>query len=108
MKFVIYTDYKAAAGEYDYKAIEAADLAEAIEIADSMWNEDVYLMRIMKKVGKVVKPYKAGYAFETYEAILCKRGTGWHRNTPENSEAPHRVNKNWLTNNKAEVWFETE
>lgn len=106
MKFVIYVDYKANP-RYDYTAIEAADLEEAIEIADKMWDSDtMYLMRIMKKVSKVITPYHADYKFETYEAILCKRNSGWHRNTAENSEGEHKVNKNWSTKYKDEIWYE--
>lgn len=114
MKFVIYKDYKSTAKHnpgWDYVAIEAADLEEAIEIADGMWEQEkdeLYLMRIMKKVGKIERPYHAGYVFETYEAALCRRSYGWHRNVQENSESQHRVHKNWLTNNKNEVWYEAE
>jgi len=110
MKYVIYTDYKANSPKsYNYEAIEAKTLEEAIEKADALWNaeaDSIYLMRIMKKVGKVETPYHAGYKFETYEAILCRRSYGWHRNTTENAEGSHRVNKNWLTNNRNEIWYE--
>ena len=107
MKFIVYFDNKAGhKNPYGYEEIEAKTLEEAIEAADKMWNEDRYLMRIMKKVGKIEKPYHAGYAFETYEAILCRRSYGWHRNTIENSESEHRANKCWLTSNRNEIWFE--
>ena len=109
MKFVICTDYKASYKPMtlEYEAIEAKTLEEAIEIADKMWNpETCYLMQIMKKVGKIEAPYHAGYKYETYEAILCRRSFGWHRNTAENCEGEHRVNKNWLTNDRNCVWYE--
>ena len=109
MKFVIYTDYKASYKPmtWDYKAIEAKTLEEAIETADKMWNpETCYLMNIMKKSSKVIVPYHAGYKYEEYTAILTKRSDNWHRTTKENGEQAHKVNKNWLTNDKNEVWYE--
>lgn len=113
-KFLIYKDYKAGAAVYpgySYTPIEAENLEEAIEIADQMWREegdDLYLMRIMKKAGAIVTPYKAGFKYETYEAILCRRSFGWHRNTIENSEGEHLVNKCWLTKDRNDIWYEIE
>lgn len=121
MKFVLYYDFYNAtaedrekeffgtcsAGEYAYEPIEAEDLLEAIEIADERWHEGIYLMRIMRKVGKIERPYHEGYAFETYEAVMCKRSYGWHRNDEKHSEGEHRVTKNWLTSNKDRIWFTT-
>ena len=108
-KYLLYTDYRANEGPacgYSYEAINAANIYEAIEIADRKFSERVYLMRIMEKVGKIETPYKAGYKYETYEATLCRRSYGWHRNTIENSESEHRATKNWLTNNKDCIWYE--
>lgn len=109
MKFVICVDYKASYKPLtlDWVAIEAKTLEEAIETADKMWNpETCYLMKIMKKVGKIEVPYHAGYKFETYEAILCRRSYGWHRNVAENGEGELRVTKNWLTKDRNDVWYE--
>lgn len=110
MKFIIYRDFRAGSDiPFEYIAIDATDIEEAIEIADKMWNackDNIYLMRIMKKTGKIETPYKAGYKFETYEAILCRRSHGWYRNTLENCEGAHKVNKCWLTNDKSEIWYE--
>lgn len=109
MKFVICTDYKASYKPLtlEYEAIEAKTLEEAIEIADKMWNPDTcYLMHIMKKSGKVVAPYHAGYKYEEYTAVLTKRSNNWHRTIKENCEAEFKVNKNWLTNDRNDVWYE--
>ena len=111
-KFVIYKDYKAGAPvfpTYSYTPIEAGSLEEAIEVADQMWSDEadnLYLMRIMKKAGSIVTPHLAGFKYEPYEAILCRRSFGWHRNTVENSEGRHVVNKCWSTKNRDTVWYE--
>lgn len=109
MKFIIYSDYRAdyKPMSVDYTEINAKTLEEAITVADQMWDaKKHYLMRIMKKTGKVITPYKAGYKFEEYTAILTRRSHGWHINNEENCEQEHKVNKNWLTANKNEVWYE--
>ena len=97
MKFLIYTDYKANEGPvcgYSYEPIEAKDILEAIEIADRKFSNRVYLMQIMQKVGKIEKDEIV--RIETYKAVLCRRSFGWHRNTKENSETEHIVEKNWI------------
>lgn len=107
MKFIVYIDYQTSYKPmgYDYKAIEAKTIEEAIETADKMWNPDTcYLMRIMKKSGKVEKNY--GYNSEEYTAILCKRSTNWHRNTTENGENEHKAKKFWMPKYKDETWYE--
>ena len=109
MKFLIYFDY---CGDYypgfRYLPIDAKTLSDAIITADQMWDSKKhYIMKIMERTSKVVTPYKAGYKFEEYTAILTKRRTGgWHMNNEENSEQEHKVNKKWLTTDKNCVWFE--
>lgn len=93
MKFVLYIDYKA---EYkpmycEYKTMNAKTLEDAIEEADKAWNENVYLARIMKKEGKTER--KDGCSVEKFNAVLCRRSFGWHRNTRENGESAHSANR---------------
>ena len=110
MKYTLYIDYKASVASwkdtnsYKYISMDAKNLEEAIAEADSLWNDSIYLMRIMKKEGKIGRA--DGAKFETYKAILCRRSYGWHRNTEENSESIHVVNKYWLVDNKAITWYE--
>ncbi len=109
MKFVIYTDYKASYKPmtYSYKAIEAKTIEEAIETADKMWNpETCYLMNIMKKTSKIMNHLDCPVKYEEYTAILTKRSDNWHRTTEQNSEREHKVNKFWLTSDKAHPWYE--
>lgn len=98
-RFAIYTDTRDM--NYSYTAIDANDIVEAMEIADKMWNENVYLMRIMSKVGKIEK--EEDYKVERYEATLCRRSHGWYRNTEENSETKH-IAKRCIAKNCE--WFE--
>lgn len=96
-RFVIYRDFKANEGSacgYSYETIEAADILEAIEIADRAFSKRIYLMRIMKKVGKIEKD-TCGWKKETYEAVLCRRSYGWHKNTAENAEGKHIVERHF-------------
>lgn len=104
--FVICTDYKA--GRHPeiallYEAVKAENIVEAMEIADSKWNDDVYLMQIMEKVGKVEK--EEDYKVERYEAKLCRRSNGWHPNKKAYSEMEHFV-KRCIA--KCGEWWETK
>lgn len=106
MKFVIYVDYQTSykPNEFLYKEIEAKTLEEAIETADKMWNPSWhYLMNIMKKSSKVIKG--DGFKYEEFTAIMTKRSTNWHRTTEKNGEQEHKVNHNWLSNNKSLDWW---
>lgn len=98
-KFTIYTDNKSMT--YSYELIEANDIVEAMEIADKMWNENVYLMRIMTKVGKIEK--EEDYKVERYEATLCRRNFGWYKNDKNHYETTH-VAKHCIA--KYGDWFE--
>lgn len=96
-KFVVYIDYVAGKGPkcgYSYELIDAADLLEAIRIADNKFSDRVYLMRIMEKQGKIrIDKESGGWKVETYKAILSRRSTGWHRNTIENAENEHTAER---------------
>lgn len=96
MTYALYIDNKAGipfmdGKTYCYNIMDATDLEAAIKEADEAWNEGVYLMRIMKKVGKIEK--ENDIKFETYEAVLCRRSNGWHRNTKENCENTHTAKR---------------
>jgi len=89
-KYVLVIDYKVSNEHlgYDYYDLEAKDLYEAIEESDTHWFDDVYLMRICEKVGKIKKGDVTGEKVTEHKAILCKRSvSGWHINNEENSEA---------------------
>lgn len=100
-KYIIYIDYKAnykAYGGESYKYInaKAKNLLEAIAEADALYNENVYLIRIMESD---TKPAKVGeYRAQTFQAVLARRCAGWHRNSSEFYESVHMVTRTWSKN----------
>ena len=93
MKYIIYLDYNSGTHHigYEYIGIYAKTDFEAIEAADKIWNEDKhYLIRIMKKTGKVEK-MEDGWKKQYYTAVMCKRSNavGWHANDEAHSEGQH-------------------
>lgn len=95
-KFIAYIDYKAGykadcGKDFEYVPLNAKSLIEAIAEVDTMWNDKIYLIRIMQKDGKIEKV--EDYKTERYKAILCRRSYGWHQNTEEYSESEHVVKK---------------
>lgn len=105
MKYILYTDYMSEAKKsYEYLPMTAKNLEEAIEEADRAITENeepIYLTRIMKKAGKVTK--EENYKREDFEAVLCRRSSGWHRNTEENCENTHRAKRCYT---KDYEWYE--
>ena len=104
MKYILYTDHKAGLMEEQdgYQEMEATTLVDAMAEADNKWDDTIYLMRIMEKVGKITRTM-TGTRVETYEAVICRRSYGWHPNTIKYSENEHRVTKNWQE--KDEAWY---
>ena len=95
MKYIIYKDYESGKHHigYDYMTIEAANDLEALTIAEAAYNAEadrLYLVRLMKKVGKVGKD-ACGWKTQDYEAVLCKRSkaVGWHKNDADHAESQH-------------------
>lgn len=109
MKYLLYIDYQTGEKkQLEYIPMNAASLEEAIIEADAAWNPDrMYLIRIMKQTEKPMKdPDATGWKVSTYEAIICRRSSGWHQNTRENSEGFHAVKHHKLNRSSAE-WYET-
>ena len=105
MKYTLSIDYKAATNKgLEYITMESKNELEAIAEADSKWNEEIYMMRIMKKDGNVER--KNGWKITKYTAILARRSHGWHLNNNENSEASHSV-IHYIPKNPKHAWFET-
>lgn len=122
MKYVLYIDYtydgkrklKKSDG-VEYIQMAAKTIEEAIEEADGLWlqlNENkldtynVYLMRIMVKDGRTTCDH--GIYTEPYRGTMCKRLCGWQRNTRQNGENNHVVNKRWGKTDKDNVWFDLD
>lgn len=105
MKYVLYIDYLAtAAKSYEYKAMTANNITDAIIEADAQFTDEMYLIRIMQKVGKTTT--EKSVKRERYEAILCERGSRrWHKNNEENSENEHKVSRYTGYNSE---WYEID
>lgn len=95
MTFVVYKDYQSGKHHigWDYILVDAKSEFEMIDKAEEMWKKEsnkLYLMRIMKKVGKVEK-LEDGWKKQRFEAVMCKRSAqgGWHMNTQEYAENYH-------------------
>lgn len=79
MKYVLYIDYNASYKRmtWEYRAMTAKNIAEAIIEADAIYNQDtMYLIRIMEKRGKLEK-VASDVKAQTYTAIMEKRSTKW-------------------------------
>ena len=100
-KYIIYIDYKAnytanGGKDYEYINAKAKNLLDVIAEADALYNENVYLIRIMESV---TKPSKSGeYRSQTFHAVLARRCAGWHRNSEEFFENGHMVMRTWSKN----------
>ena len=88
-QYVLYIDYRVKhTPSYEYMAMDAKNLQEAIVEADKIHNADtMYLVRLMEKSGKVEKA-ESNVKVETYKAIIEKRSTKW--NTMETSHSVKR------------------
>ena len=98
MKYIIYKDYMTDyIIDYSYCDVEANNAFELLSEAEKIWNEEstnLYLLRIMVKVGKaesVEEKYGKGWKRQLYKAVLCKRSriVGWHNNTFDCGESDH-------------------
>ena len=91
--YALYIDYlsgKGPAGGYKYKMMKAENLLDAIAEADAELNEEeMYLIRIMEKVGKAVKCPEWECKVEEFHAVLCNRRHGWHINDEKHYEGEH-------------------
>lgn len=98
MKYVLYIDYTSkyqieTGKGHEYLGMCAGTLEDAIEEADKKYDkETMYLIRIMKKEGKIEK-MEDGWKKQRYTAILCNRGNGWHQNTEKYYESEHQVDR---------------
>ena len=87
-KYAVMIDWKAAVKcKLDVEMLEAATLPEAMAEAEKKLTEDVYLINIMVKVGKVQRI--DGRKETDYKEILTNRGNGWHNCDDEHCESPN-------------------
>lgn len=101
MKYALYIDYTIDGdySTYTYCDLAGKNLVDALDDAErairTVNNDpgiEIYLSRILQKVDGLKTGNKT---WEQYKAILCKRSaaTGWHKNTMENMEQKHIVQR---------------
>lgn len=75
-KYVAVIDYKATVinSGYDYKALAAKNLIEAMSEAKKIMDADIYLVSIFEKMPGGDKEKV------NYNRVLTNRGCGWHTN----------------------------
>lgn len=81
MKYVLYIDYRCEYKPmtYEYIPMEAQTIEDAIIEADEKHNPDtMYLIKIMKKVGRV-ESVERGIRAQAFEAIMEKRSRRWYK-----------------------------
>ena len=107
--YILYIDYKANVPGcgYLYTRLNATDLVAAMCEAEKQWySQDVYLMRIMEKVGKSEKD-QGTWRKQKYNAILCRRSGWWFANDKDHYEQEHKIFRyNGTGKNKEYEWFE--
>ena len=89
MQFLLYIDYKARKGNvrgYDYIPMEAEDLYPAMMEAEKYHTEDIYMMKIMTKEGRITscKNIKTAY-FKAF--VECRGNEGWRINAADTHRA---------------------
>ncbi len=89
-KYIVSIDYKASYRPMtiERKVIEAADILEAMRIADKFFDEEkVYLLNIMEKTGEVCRD-----EYLVYTDKLTSRTPGnWHLTDAEHCEQPFQA-----------------
>ena len=87
--FVAVIDYRAGKGALKAVELKAKDMIEAMNEAENLIDESVYMIQLAKRIGNVVKTdYGKDYHFLT---VLCNRGNGWHANDDKHGEVSSEV-----------------
>lgn len=87
IKYIAIIDYKASVKNgFDHVALEANNLLDAMNEAENLLTDDVYLVDIAEKSGKSEKI--KGCKETPFTEVLRNRGHGWHRCDSEHGEHP--------------------
>ena len=84
-KYMVAIDWNASySSSIDHKMIEANNIFEAMQIADKLFNENVYLLAIMEKTGEIVENEFVVYA----DKLTSRTPSNWHLSDAEHGEVP--------------------
>lgn len=103
-EYMLVIDWKAEKREqmlapFTYKLMNAADVFEAMNEAERHIDDTVYLVKLLKKTGKIDNEEKPEEALGIiYSAVLCNRKNGWHTNDYDHSEGRFEAtyNPTWI------------
>lgn len=85
-KYIAIIDFASRTGKmFSHVELNAKTVLEAMDEAEKLKNDDVYLVKIAEKTGRTEK--KEGAKRTKYEEILCCRSHGWKPCTDKNSES---------------------
>ena len=86
-KYIAIIDYKASLKKgFDHITLAAKNLLDAMNEAEKLLTDDVYLVDIAEKSGKTEKV--DGCKVTPFTEILRNRGSGWHRCDAAHGEGP--------------------
>ena len=85
-KYIAIVDFKSTVRKgFDHVELNAKTILEAMDEASKLKTEDVYLVKIAEKIGKIEK--REGAKRAKYTEILCFRSFGWHPCNSDNCES---------------------
>lgn len=85
IKYIAVIDYRASLRKgFDHKALIATNIFDAMNEAENLKTEDVYMVRIAEKFGKSEK--REGAKRTKYREVLANRSGGWHTVDDAHSE----------------------
>ena len=77
-KYIAVIDYKASyKSGFDFVELDAKDIVDAMEEANAINTENVYMISIAEKEGKVIKDCEGKKI--NYRVKLDKRSCGWNK-----------------------------
>lgn len=84
-KYMVAIDWNSSySGTIDHEMIEADNIFEAMQIADKMFSENVYLLAIMEKTDVIVENEFIAYA----DKLTSRTRGNWHLSDAEHGESP--------------------
>lgn len=83
---------------FGYKLLNAANIFEAMEEAEDLIDETVYLVKLLQKTGEIDMENGENDSLGIiYKAVMVNRTNGWHTNSYKHGEGRTETtyNPNW-------------
>lgn len=91
-EFMLVIDWKAEKRKemldpFTYKLLNATNVFEAMDEAEQVIDDTVYLVKLLQKTGKIDNEEQPEESLGIiYSAVLCNRTNGWHTNNYAHGE----------------------